>query len=72
MTENEAREILLAHLKKLAWRDFPNVWIGDIISHDELGFSFKANIYAEGANPEADWVNWGVDANTGICMPAYM
>lgn len=72
MTENEAREILLNHLKNLTWQDYPNAWVGDVIGHDETGYSFKANIYADGDEPERNWVNWGVDARTHTCMPAYM
>ena len=73
MTEDEARQILRDFMEEpYKGQEWPKVWIGEVISADELGYLFQATYYDEGWKPEDGFQNWSVDPKTKECMFAIM
>lgn len=73
MTEDEARQILREFMERpLKGKEWPKVWIGDVIEHDYTGYSFQATYYEEGYILGSFWQSWGVDAKTHECKIALM
>lgn len=73
MSEEEARQILREFMERpLKGKEWPKVWIGEVIEYDRTGYSFQATYYGKGYVPGSFWQNWGVDAKTHECMIALM
>lgn len=68
MTEEEAREVLREFMERPdKGKEWPKVWIGDVIASGELGYTFQATYYEPRWKPEDGWQKWGVDARTKEC-----
>ncbi|MDE5833746.1 MAG: hypothetical protein K2H64_12365 [Desulfovibrio sp.] len=69
MTEEEARKVLREFMERPdKGKEWPKVWIGEVVSADELGYLFQATYYGPGWKPEDGFQTWGVDAKTKECM----
>lgn len=65
MTETEAKSILLAKLEKIAYKDCPLAWVGDVLYEAPNAFILEGAIYAEGEDPQESAGFGAVDKKTG-------
>ncbi|MBD5416872.1 MAG: hypothetical protein HDR50_04275 [Desulfovibrio sp.] len=65
MTETEAKSILRAKLEKIADKDCPLAWVGDVLYEAPTAFIIEGSLYAEGENPEESAGFCAVDKKTG-------
>ncbi|MDR2819418.1 MAG: hypothetical protein LBB60_02655 [Desulfovibrio sp.] len=65
MNAAEARAKLTQNMSQNTDKDYPLVWVGDMIEETPEAFIFEATVYKEHENPRDDYLDWAVDKATG-------